>query len=118
MYRAIRDLVKPPTHNVTSTEKWLSIGGGLLLIGKGLRRPGPLGWAHLAVGAATVFRGVAAYSPASQNRRRRASSRRLPRPRPRPPPVAAEAGPANWPARPPPPVRAEPFLRPGQPCAD
>ena len=61
------DLVgKPPTHNVTSTEKWLSIGGGVMLIGKGLRRPGPLGWLHLALGAATVYRGVRGYCPAKQ----------------------------------------------------
>lgn len=67
MYRAIRDLVgKPPTHNVTATEKWISIGGGLMLIGKGLRRPGPLGWAHLAIGAATVYRGMRGYCPAKQ----------------------------------------------------
>lgn len=67
MYRAIRDLTrKPPTHNVTATEKWVSIGGGLMLIGKGLRRPGPLGWVHLALGAATVFRGVRGYCPAKQ----------------------------------------------------
>lgn len=82
MYRAIRDLVKQPTHNVTSTEKWLSIGGGLLLIGKGLRRPGPLGRAHLAVGAVTVFRGVRGYCPAKQKlqeaRQQRLAS--LPRP--------------------------------------
>lgn len=67
MYRAIKDLVgKPPTHNVTSTEKWISIGGGLMLMGKGLRRPGPLGWVHLALGAATVYRGVRGYCPAKQ----------------------------------------------------
>ncbi|GGI92208.1 YgaP family membrane protein [Halopseudomonas pertucinogena] len=67
MYRAIRDLTrKPPTHNVTATEKWLSIGGGLMLIGKGLRRPGPLGWVHMAVGAATVYRGMRGYCPAKQ----------------------------------------------------
>lgn len=67
MYRAIRDLTrKPPIHNVTATEKWLSIGGGMMLIGKGLRRPGPLGWLHLALGAATVYRGVRGYCPAKQ----------------------------------------------------
>lgn len=67
MYRAIRDLTrKPPVQNVTATEKWLSIGGGLMLIGKGLRRPGPLGWMHLAVGAATVYRGLRGYCPAKQ----------------------------------------------------
>lgn len=67
MYRAIRDLTrKPPTQNVTTTEKWVSIGGGLMLIGKGLRRPGPLGWVHLALGAATVFRGLRGYCPAKQ----------------------------------------------------
>lgn len=67
MFRAIRALVsKPPTHNVTRTEKWVSIGGGLMLIGKGLRRPGPLGWVHLAMGAATIYRGVRGYCPAKQ----------------------------------------------------
>lgn len=67
MYRAIRDLTrKPTTQNVSTTEKWVSIGGGLMLIGKGLRRPGPLGWVHLAIGAATVFRGLRGYCPAKQ----------------------------------------------------
>jgi len=67
MHRALRELVgKPPTHNVTPTEKWISIGGGLMLIGKGLRRPGPLGWVHLAIGAATVYRGLRGYCPAKQ----------------------------------------------------
>ena len=67
MYRAIRDLTrKPPAQNISATEKWISVGGGLMLIGKGLRRPGPLGWVHLAIGAATVFRGLRGYCPAKQ----------------------------------------------------
>lgn len=83
MYRAIRDLVgKPPAHNVSTTEKWVSIGGGLMLIGKGLRRPGPLGWVHLAIGAATVFRGVRGYCPAKQRLQEMRDQRVTPQPEP------------------------------------
>lgn len=85
MYRAIKDLVgKPPTHNVTSTEKWISIGGGLMLMGKGLRRPGPLGWVHLAIGAATVYRGMRGYCPAKQHLEELRAERVTPRTKPEP----------------------------------
>lgn len=86
MYRAIRDLTrKPPTQNVSHTEKWVSIGGSLMLIGKGLRRPGPLGWVHLAIGAATVFRGLRGYCPAKQ-KLKEMRDQRISQPSP-PPPV-------------------------------
>ncbi|SFL69479.1 hypothetical protein FA869_11500 [Halopseudomonas bauzanensis] len=71
MYRILRDLTRPPaTKNVSSTEKWISIGGGLLLIGKGLARPGPMRLVKLALGAAAVYRGARGYSSTKQHLRR------------------------------------------------
>lgn len=71
MYRILRELThKPDTANVTAMEKWLSIGGGLLLIGKGLARPGPMRLVNLALGAAAVFRGARGYSPTKQRLRK------------------------------------------------
>ena len=70
MYRILRELTsKPSAKNVSSTEKWVSIGGGLLLIGKGLARPGPMRLINLALGAAAVYRGARGYSPTKQRLR-------------------------------------------------
>lgn len=71
MNRLLRELThKPATTNVTAMEKWLSIGGGLLLIGKGLTRPGPMRLINLTLGAAAVYRGARGYSPTKQRLRK------------------------------------------------
>lgn len=79
MYHALRELFgKPPTHNVAPAEKWVSIGGGLVLVGKGLKRPGPLGLLNLALGAAVIYRGVRGYCPAKQRLREMREQRLAP----------------------------------------
>ena len=81
MYRILRDLTRQPAaKNVRSTEKWISIGGGLLLIGKGLARPGPMRLINLALGAAAVYRGARGYSPTKQRLRRVRAQRVTPAP--------------------------------------
>jgi uncharacterized membrane protein len=47
-----------PYQNVQGWERGASIGGGLLLIAKGLRKGGLLGLASLALGGLGVVRGV------------------------------------------------------------
>ena len=70
MYRILRELTrKPAAKNVSSPEKWVSIGGGVLLIGKGLARPGPMRLINLALGAAALYRGARGYSPTKQRLR-------------------------------------------------
>lgn len=79
MYRLLRDLTRrPEAKNVSSTEKWVSIGGGLLLIGKGLARPGPMRLINLALGAAAIYRGARGYSPTKQRLRRVRAQRVIP----------------------------------------
>lgn len=77
MYPSLRNkMSKPISHNVTGGEKWLSIGGGLLLIGKGLRRPGVFGLFNMVLGASAIYRGMRGYCPAKQQLRELRQERR------------------------------------------
>lgn len=47
-----------PTHNVTGTERTLSVVGGFALIGCGLRHRGLGGLLQIAIGSMALFRGA------------------------------------------------------------
>ena len=44
--------------NVTGMERWASVAGGVLLLGKGLRKGGLFGLISLAMGGAAIYRGM------------------------------------------------------------
>jgi uncharacterized membrane protein len=48
----------PEPTNVKGWERMASIGGGALLLAKGMRKGGIFGIANLAMGAAAMYRGV------------------------------------------------------------
>jgi len=48
----------PEATNVTGWERMASIGGGALLLVRGMRKGGIFGVANLALGAAAMYRGV------------------------------------------------------------
>lgn len=48
----------PEATNVKGWERMASIGGGALLLARGLRKGGVFGIANMAMGAAAVYRGV------------------------------------------------------------
>lgn len=51
----------PKNHNLNPREQLVSLGGGLLLLRKGITRPGIIGVVSLALGAAAIYRGAKAY---------------------------------------------------------
>ncbi|MCY1352482.1 hypothetical protein D9M68_314000 [compost metagenome] len=52
--------------NVHGWERAACLGGGALLIGKGLRRGGLIGALELAVGGVSLFRGITGQCPAKR----------------------------------------------------
>ncbi|MBQ0742940.1 MAG: hypothetical protein KBT85_06535 [Pseudomonas sp.] len=58
----LKDLMNvSKNHNLTSREQLLSLGGGLLMLRKGITRPGVIGAVSLVLGAAAIYRGAKAY---------------------------------------------------------
>ncbi|UVE16512.1 DUF2892 domain-containing protein [Pseudomonas sp. LS44] len=56
----------PQSQNVQGWERCASLGGGALLIGKGLRRGGVLGLIEITIGGVTLARGVSGQCPAKR----------------------------------------------------
>lgn len=52
--------------NLGSTERWLSVGSGLLLMRKGASARGLWGIARLLLGAVTAYRGLRGVCPAKR----------------------------------------------------
>ncbi|MFO7705786.1 MAG: hypothetical protein R6V43_11750 [Halopseudomonas sp.] len=48
-------------HTLNTREQLMSVGGGLMLLRKGITRPGIIGVVSLAVGAVVIYRGAKAY---------------------------------------------------------
>ena len=59
MLKNLIPLSKKPTHH--AVEQLMSLSGGMMLLRKGITRPGIIGAVSLAVGAYTLYRGVKAY---------------------------------------------------------
>jgi uncharacterized membrane protein len=65
----LKDLMNvSKNHNLTSREQLLSLGGGLLMLRKGITRPGVIGAVSLVLGAAAIYRGAKAYSALTSRR--------------------------------------------------
>ncbi|WP_339846554.1 hypothetical protein [uncultured Halopseudomonas sp.] len=62
----LNELTKLKKPIQSKTEQLMSMGGGMVLLRKGVTRPGIIGAVSLAIGAYTLYRGVKAYR-ASQN---------------------------------------------------
>ncbi len=54
----------PPTQNVQGWERIGSLAGGVLMVGKGLRRGGVFGLIEVALGGAALARGITGHSSA------------------------------------------------------
>lgn len=64
----IRNMLNATTSpNQTYRDKLMSVGGGMLLLRKGLLTPGLIGVASLAVGAYAIYRVSKAYSDRHTN---------------------------------------------------
>lgn len=64
----LKDLMNVSKKQTLNTrEQLMSFGGGLMLLRKGITRPGIIGAVSLAVGAVVIYRGAKAYR-ASKNR--------------------------------------------------
>lgn len=59
MLKDLMNVTKKQTLN--TREQLMSVGGGLLLLRKGITRPGIIGVVSLAVGAVVIYRGAKAY---------------------------------------------------------
>lgn len=58
----LKDLMNvSKNQNLTTRDQLVSFGGGLMLLRKGLTRPGVIGVVSLALGAAAIYRGAKAY---------------------------------------------------------
>ncbi|WP_339649431.1 hypothetical protein [Halopseudomonas pelagia] len=58
----LKDLMNvSKNQNLTTRDQFMSLGGGLLLLRKGITRPGIIGVVSLALGAAAIYRGAKAY---------------------------------------------------------
>lgn len=58
----LKDLMNiSKNQNLTPRDQLMSLGGGLLLLRKGISRPGIIGIVSLALGAAAIYRGTKAY---------------------------------------------------------
>lgn len=58
MLKDLKNLKKPIQ---SKTEQLMSMGGGAMLLRKGITRPGIIGAVSLAIGAYTLYRGIKAY---------------------------------------------------------
>lgn len=64
----LKDLMNlSKNQNLTTRDQLMSFGGGLLLLRKGITRPGIIGVVSLTLGAVAIYRGAKAYR-ASKNR--------------------------------------------------
>lgn len=59
MLKDLTNLTRKPVQS--KTEQLMSMGGGMMLLRKGVTRPGIIGAVSLAVGAYTLYRGIKAY---------------------------------------------------------
>lgn len=59
MMKNLTNLTRKPRHN--KVEQLMSMGGGMLLLRKGVTRPGVIGVVSLAVGAFALYYGIKAY---------------------------------------------------------
>ncbi|MBL4833923.1 MAG: hypothetical protein JKY26_08110 [Pseudomonas sp.] len=59
MLKDLTNFTKKPVQ--TKAEQLMSMGGGMLMLRKGVTRPGIIGALSLAVGAYTLYRGIKAY---------------------------------------------------------
>ena len=58
----LKDLMNvSKNHNLTTRDQLMSFGGGLMLLRKGISRPGVIGAISLVLGAAAIYRGAKAY---------------------------------------------------------
>lgn len=58
----LKDLLNiSKNQNLTTRDQFMSFGGGLLLLRKGISRPGVIGAVSLVLGAAAIYRGAKAY---------------------------------------------------------
>ncbi|MGE8179777.1 YgaP family membrane protein [Pseudomonas fluorescens] len=57
-------LQTPPTQNVQGWERVASMAGGVVMVGKGLRRGGVFGLIEVALGGAALARGITGHSSA------------------------------------------------------
>lgn len=58
----LKDLMNvSKNQNLTTRDQLLSFGGGLLMLRKGITRPGIIGVVSLALGAVAIYRGAKAY---------------------------------------------------------
>lgn len=58
----IRALQDKPEHNVQGWERAGSVAGGVIMVGKGLRRGGLLGMIQVAIGGVALARGITGHS--------------------------------------------------------
>jgi hypothetical protein len=59
MLKDLTNFTKKPVQN--KAEQLMSMGGGMLMLRKGVTRPGIIGAVSLAIGAYTLYRGIKAY---------------------------------------------------------
>lgn len=59
MIKDLTNLTKKPSHS--KAEQLMSMGGGMMLLRKGVTKPGIIGVVSLAIGAFTLYRGIKAY---------------------------------------------------------
>jgi hypothetical protein len=59
MLKNLTTLIKKPSQN--KVEQLMSLSGAMVLLRKGVTRPGLIGAVSLAVGAYTLYRGIKAY---------------------------------------------------------
>lgn len=64
MLKDLTNLTKPVQ---SKAEQLMSMGGGMVLLRKGVSRPGIIGAVSLAVGAYTLYRGIKAYRASHNN---------------------------------------------------